>query len=223
MKLAHPHGPQQIDTVAVVAYPGAGKGTALEGLLHEFVRHHRSTDMFEAGKMVSDAIDAQTEFGRTVQAYNERGELVPDSIIIPKVREGITQLDPEAFWFIDGFPRNQEQIAAYVLEMTTRQRSDIVLHLQLSKDPQIAREIADERMRKRGERALAAGRKPRNSDVNVKARNKRLDEAQQLDPVIEHFERLGKILTVDAMQGIYDVRKEAWSKIEALLPNGVGH
>jgi adenylate kinase len=81
--------------------PGAGKGTQAERLEKEFCVVKIST-----GDILREAVSQGTTLGQIARVYMERGELVPDDIIIGLVREKIIGLDE---FVLDGFPRNVNQ------------------------------------------------------------------------------------------------------------------
>lgn len=86
--------------------PGAGKGTQSALLVEKKGYHHISTgDLFRA------AIKNQTALGLEAKKYMDKGELVPDSIVIGMVDEKLQQLGGEAF-ILDGFPRTVPQADA---------------------------------------------------------------------------------------------------------------
>jgi len=102
-------------------------------------------------------------------------------------------------------------------------RSQYVMQLKLGRDEQDERQIAEERMIKRGLDAIERKKanpkaKVRKEDVDVEAREQRLNEARMLTPVIEYFKTKNRLITIDATQSITDVRKDAWKQLRALLP-----
>lgn len=213
----------EANAFTVVAFPGAGKGTVLEGVMHCMAREHLSHDLFEVGAMVRKHIQENTEFGRQAVDFSSRGLLVPDDVIIPHIRDAIGQLDMDSVLFLDGFPRSGGQIDAYEEEMEKHARRHRVVHLKLGRDEKDERRIAEERMVKRGEdatrrRATDRAVKVRRDDVDPRARAKRLDEAAMLNDVIAHFESQGNVITIDATKSIADVRRSAWNSIARLLP-----
>lgn len=213
----------EANTFTVVAFPGAGKGTVLEGVMHCMAREHLSHDLFEVGAMVRNHIHDRTTFGRQAIDFSSRGLLVPDDVIIPHIRDAIAQLDMDSVLFLDGFPRSGGQIDAYEEEMEKHARSHRVVRLKLGRDEQEERQIAEERMIRRGQEAhkkrlTDPAVKVRKDDVDPAARAKRLDEAAMLNDVIAHFEAQGSVITIDATKSISEVRKEAWRRIHALLP-----
>jgi len=87
--------------------PGAGKGTQAEVLVKELNITHISTgDMFRA------AIKEGTEMGKKAKSFMDKGELVPDEVVIGMVKERLSQPDCKQGFLLDGFPRTVEQAKA---------------------------------------------------------------------------------------------------------------
>ncbi|MGH3148938.1 MAG: adenylate kinase [Rubrobacter sp.] len=80
---------------------GAGKGTQAQRLAKQADAKHIST-----GDIVRAEIESGSELGEKVQDYNDRGELVPDEIIVEMAKP---YLDDADSWILDGFPRNEAQ------------------------------------------------------------------------------------------------------------------
>jgi len=80
---------------------GAGKGTQAQRLAALTGARHIST-----GDLVRAEIKAGTPLGRAIKGYNDRGELVPDDIIVTMVMEHLSNAES---WIMDGFPRTQAQ------------------------------------------------------------------------------------------------------------------
>jgi len=83
---------------------GAGKGTQAQRLADRVGATHIST-----GDIVRAEIKSGSDLGKKVQDYNDRGELVPDEIIVEMAKP---HLDDADAWLLDGFPRNQAQAKA---------------------------------------------------------------------------------------------------------------
>ncbi len=87
--------------------PGAGKGTQSQFLVERHKMRHLSTgDLFRA------AVKVGTPLGQEAQGYMDRGELVPDRVVIGMVREELLQLPQEQGFILDGFPRTVAQAEA---------------------------------------------------------------------------------------------------------------
>ncbi len=91
----------------IMGPPGAGKGTQAEVLVKELEITHIST-----GDMFRNAIKEGTEMGRKAKEYMDKGELVPDEVVIGMVRDRLSQPDCKKGFLLDGFPRTVEQARA---------------------------------------------------------------------------------------------------------------
>ena len=84
--------------------PGAGKGTQAERIAKSYGIAHIST-----GDMLRAQMRAGTPLGRDAKVFVEKGELVPDAVIIGMVRSRIDDEDCQNGFLFDGFPRTVEQ------------------------------------------------------------------------------------------------------------------
>jgi len=88
----------------IMGPPGAGKGTQAEALVKKLGIVHIST-----GDMFRSAIKKGTEMGLKAKEYMDKGELVPDYVVVGMVKERIYQPDSVRGFLLDGFPRNVVQ------------------------------------------------------------------------------------------------------------------
>ena len=102
--------------------PGAGKGTYASRLTPILGIPHIST-----GDIVRDEIKAQTELGKTIKEYSDKGELVPDEIIIKLLAKRLRKPDYEKGFILDGFPRTIKQAEALERIM----KIDLVINLNV--------------------------------------------------------------------------------------------
>ncbi len=93
--------------IVMLGAPGAGKGTYASRLNISLGIPHIST-----GDMVRDEIKAQTELGKKIKQYSDRGELVPDEIIIRLLADRLKKADCKKGYILDGFPRTINQAEA---------------------------------------------------------------------------------------------------------------
>ena len=93
-----------MNTIILLGAPGAGKGTLAEGVRAATDFIHVST-----GDMLRAAIKAGTSTGLEAKAFMDKGELVPDEVILRIVRERLAQGRPSDRYMFDGFPRTLEQ------------------------------------------------------------------------------------------------------------------
>ncbi|HIK35311.1 MAG TPA: adenylate kinase [Thermosynechococcus sp. M98_K2018_005] len=88
--------------------PGSGKGTQAAILTTLLGIPHIST-----GDILRAERAAGTPLGQQAQSYMDRGELVPDQVIVDMVANRLQQPDTAAGWLLDGFPRNVAQAAVF--------------------------------------------------------------------------------------------------------------
>src|ERR671935_2275331 len=87
--------------------PGAGKGTQAERLQEDFPLAYVAT-----GDMLRAAVAEKTDLGKEAKAYMDRGELVPDDVIIGVILDRLSEPDTEDGFLLDGFPRTDKQAVA---------------------------------------------------------------------------------------------------------------
>jgi adenylate kinase len=92
--------------------PGAGKGTQAERLVDDFDLPYYAT-----GDILRQAVQEETELGGKVKEYMDRGDLVPDEVIINVVSDRIESSEAEDGFLLDGFPRTLEQAKALEEEL----------------------------------------------------------------------------------------------------------
>jgi hypothetical protein len=90
--------------VIIMGPQGAGKGTQAAKLEEELGATH-----IETGDLGRSEIKSETELGQKIKKYSDKGELVPDEIIIEMTKPYLEKNDS---WILDGFPRNKEQAQA---------------------------------------------------------------------------------------------------------------
>lgn len=101
-----PHPPNLI----FLGPPGAGKGTQARRLVDDFGLTYVST-----GDMLRSAVEEGTELGLAGKQYMDRGDLVPDDVIIGMIKERL--VGSEGGFILDGFPRTIAQAEALELEL----------------------------------------------------------------------------------------------------------
>lgn len=87
--------------------PGAGKGTQAEIISREYGIPSIST-----GAIIREAVKSGTEMGKSAKSYMDRGDLVPDSVVIGIIKERLAMPDCDAGFILDGFPRTVPQAEA---------------------------------------------------------------------------------------------------------------
>jgi len=121
--------------IVLLGAPGAGKGTQAKKLVEKYGIPQIST-----GDILRKAVADGTPLGREAKNYMERGELVPDSIVIGLVKERITRDDCKKGYILDGFPRNTSQAEALdrvLAEMNAP--LDVALNVDVEKEELLKR------------------------------------------------------------------------------------
>lgn len=172
--------------------PGAGKGTQAERLCATHGLAHLST-----GDLLRAAVKAGTELGERAKGYMDKGELVPDELVLALLVERLRE-SSDAF-LLDGFPRNVSQAEALAAELGSIQIERVV-NLELG-DEEIV------------ERLLARGRKDDQEEV---IRNRLEVFRAETAPLIDYYSAKGLLVSVDAEGSIDQIT----NRIEDALSNG---
>src|SRR6516225_7811934 len=131
-------GPEEMRMrVLMIAPPGAGKGT--QGAL---IAAHFDIPHIATGELLRDHVARRTALGQAVQGHLDRGELVPDHIVLDMLREAMIAAKAAGGGFVlDGIPRNMQQArAAHLIGRELGMTADVALHLQAS-DAELMRRL----------------------------------------------------------------------------------
>jgi adenylate kinase len=168
-------------TITLLGPPGSGKGTQAERL-----RDRLGFTVLSTGDLLREARSTGTDLGRQAAGYMERGELVPDDLIIALVSGAIGDLDgrPVA---LDGVPRTVEQARA--IDDLLREHSRVLNAAVLIDVPD------DEVVRRITER-----RQGRTDDTAATARERLRVYHRETEPLVRSFEERGLLRRVDGAQ-----------------------
>lgn len=210
--------------IILLGPPGAGKGTQAKMLVEEYQIPQIST-----GDILRAAVKEGTPLGKEAKVRMDRGELVPDSVVIGIVEERIQQPDCAKGYMLDGFPRTVPQAEA--LDGMLKDLSSQIGHV-------VSIEVANEELVERltGRRTCrdcgegfhvmfnppekegvcdkCGGELYQRDDDNVETVTSRLEvyESQTL-PLIDYYTAQGKIRAVD---GVGDI-KEIFGRVTQVL------
>jgi adenylate kinase len=175
--------------------PGAGKGTQAQRLVSKYGIVQLST-----GDMLRAAVAAGSPVGLRAKAIMDRGDLVPDEVVVAIIADRIGQPDAKAGFVLDGFPRTVPQAEALDRLLAERgMELDAVVELKVNEG------ILLERIETRVAEMTARGEKVR-ADDNAEALKKRLDAYRiQTGPLSAYYAKTGQLRTVDGMAAIDEV------------------
>lgn len=178
--------------------PGSGKGTQSIKIAEKCQLKHIST-----GDILRNEIKKKTELGLKVKAGIERGELVPDDLLIQILHSVLKCNDDVKGFIFDGFPRTIIQAEA-LDQLMGKCNVDIsyVISLEVADEEVIARLL---------KRAEIEGRK----DDNQETINNRLSVYKnQTSPLLEYYDKKGKLLRVDGVGSIDDIFGAICAKLD---------
>ena len=172
--------------------PGAGKGTQAKILQDE-----RGLIQLSTGDMLRAAVAAGTELGKKSKAIMDRGDLVPDDLVIGIIAERLDKPDTAKGVIFDGFPRTVAQAKALDTMLAGRGRK-IAGVIELKVD--------DEAMVGRMENRVRENPGAVRADDNPETLRKRLCVYRQnTAPLLDFYRNQGKLVTVDGMAPIAEV------------------
>jgi adenylate kinase len=177
--------------ILLLGAPGAGKGTQAETLVEKLGIPQIST-----GDMLRAAVAEGTPVGREAKAYMERGDLVPDSVVIGVAEERLSKDDAAGGFILDGFPRTTAQAEAL----------DAVLDRIGSKLERCVALVVDEEavVRRLLGRAEIEGRSDDNEET---IRNRMEVYRESTEPLLAYYRERGLLAEVDGMGTIDEVAK----------------
>jgi len=210
----------KLDHVVIfLGAPGSGKGTQAKVLAAKFGAPHLST-----GDMLREHVAKGTMLGLKAKPIMERGELVPDSLVLKMVAERIERPDCSSGFVFDGFPRTVAQ-AQYLGELLRQHgfRNPLVIHMVISNTLLIRRltgrrtcsiggeiyNIFDRPPKVEGICDNDGGvliQRPDDREEVIRARLMAYDK--QTSPLVNYYRRLGQLYEVDASKSVPEVEQE---------------
>jgi adenylate kinase len=177
--------------------PGAGKGTQAQRLVAKHGLVQLST-----GDMLREAVKAGTPVGLRAKELMERGELVPDDLVVAIVADRIQQPDARKGFILDGFPRTVPQ--AHALDRMLKEKGlelDAVVELKVDEGALL------KRIEKRAAEAKARGETLRSDDNPDVLHRRLLAYRDQTAPLATYYRLQSVLRSVDGMAPIPDVAR----------------
>jgi len=201
--------------------PGVGKGTYAKELSKRYNIPHIST-----GDIFREEIRKGTELGKKVKSYVERGELVPDEIVIEVVRKRLSQDDCKRGFILDGFPRTINQAIA----LDSIVKVDLVFNFVAPKSVIIERLSGRRICRKCGAIYHIKFNPPKRPGICDKCGGplyQREDDKpevieerlrvyeKQTAPIVDYYRKKGILVEVDASRNMEEVIKDCEQILKA--------
>jgi adenylate kinase len=183
--------------------PGAGKGTQAK-----LLQDARGLTQLSTGDMLRAAVAAGTELGKRCKAIMDRGDLVPDEVVIGIIAERLDKPDCAKGAIFDGFPRTVAQAKALDAMLAGRHsRIDTVIELKVDDEAMVGR--METRVRENPGAARA--------DDNPETLRKRLGVYHaNTAPLLDFYRAQGKLKSVDGMAPIAEVSAAIKRSLEGL-------
>lgn len=208
--------------LVLLGAPGAGKGTQADILTERIGVVHVSS-----GDLLRDHRARKTELGNLAQSYMDRGDLVPDDVVIQMVLGRLSQETDGAGVVLDGFPRTEPQAVA--LDSALEGRGiDRVLYVKVPGD-ELVRRLSGRYncrscQRPFSEEAAGSGKcsvcggelYQREDDKPEAVRNRLQVYEEQTSPLVEYYRGQGKLVEVNGLQDVEGVTSDLLKALEGL-------
>ncbi|MFN3392993.1 MAG: adenylate kinase [Candidatus Thermochlorobacter sp.] len=197
--------------------PGVGKGTQAKILADKYHVVHLST-----GDMLRAAIAAQTPLGLQAKTFMDKGELVPDDVIIAMIEETLKSPESKNGYLLDGFPRTVPQAEALdkILERTS-QKLDHVINLSVAENEVVRRLSGRITCANCGaiynkfyqppkvegvcDKCGSTDLRQRNDDKEETVRRRLKEYYTKTEPVLSYYRAKNLVVDIDASKSIEEV------------------
>lgn len=210
--------------IVLLGPPGSGKGTQASAL-----ERRRGIPQIASGDLLRAHVREDTELGRKAKPHMERGELVPDDLVLEMMADRLAQPDAQQGYVLDGFPRTVKQAEALDERLRALdQELDAVVYLQVP-EGEILRRLGGRRTcprcnaiyhvdtmppKREGICDNCGARLIRRDDEKPEVIRKRLEVySAQTQPLLDYYRGRGLLSEVDGTIGVDNVIRE----IEAIV------
>ncbi len=177
--------------IIIFGSPGAGKGTQAK-----IIAKNENLSHLSSGEL-SRQMTKNKEFGKVIKNCLDKGNLVPNKIIINIVENYIIKNRKYSGFIFDGYPRNIGQAKALdKLAKKENTKIDLIINLKLNQEEALKRIL---------ERSKSSGR----SDDNLKTIKNRLKVyKKRTEPLLDYYKEQNKLHTVDGKKSIESISKD---------------
>ena len=179
--------------------PGSGKGTQSEKLVEKYGFVHLST-----GDLLRKERQLKTPLGIEAQLFVDKGQLVPDEVVIGMISSALDNNAQARGFLFDGFPRTVAQAEALdkLLELKKSEIS-LVLFLDVNEEELITRLV---------NRGKTSGRSD-DADENIQRKRQEVYKNETL-PVAAHYSKSRKVVNVNGIGGVEDIFSRLCTQID---------
>ena len=188
--------------IVLFGKPGAGKGTQAEFLKGKYNLTHLST-----GDIFRFNIKNETDLGKLAKSFMDKGQLVPDAVVIGMIRSALeTNPDVKGFLF-DGFPRTEAQSIALDKLLSLKETEiSLVLALEVSEEELVKRLL---------NRGLTSGRSDDTNETVIRAR---INEYEQKTTVVaNYYAGFDKVVKIKGEGTVEEIFSSLRSEIDKRL------
>lgn len=207
--------------------PGAGKGTQAKKIVEKY-----NIPQISTGDMLREAVAKGTELGKVAKGYMDKGELLPDDVVIGIVKERLKQPDTNNGFILDGFPRTLGQAEALDKMLTELGKNiDAVVNIAVPEE-EVVKRIVNRRSCKNCGAVYHLIYKPpaeegkcdkcggelyqRDDDQEATIRDRYSIYRSQTEPLINYYSKKGLVKDIDGTQAMDDVTKDVLKTLEGL-------
>ncbi|MBT8380213.1 MAG: adenylate kinase [Ignavibacteria bacterium] len=207
--------------------PGVGKGTQAKLISSKLNIPHIST-----GDILRQAVKDQTQLGKKAHEIMNRGDLVPDDIMIGIIQDRLHKPDCEKGFILDGFPRTVKQAIALDKLLDEMKISDVKVVNITANDDELVSRIGNRRACKNcGQIFILQEIDGKTNCTNCNAENSfylRDDDKEAVvrnrlqvfrentKPVLDFYEDKGNVNTIDGLGSITEVSKKVFEKLDII-------
>ena len=192
--------PKDVTVIFVLGGPGAGKGTQCANIVRDYGFAH-----FSAGDLLrTEQNRPDSEFGELIKTYIREGKIVPMEVTVALIENAMREEINKAGkrFLIDGFPRQMDQGLRFEQDVCP---SKMVLFFDTTEEVMLKRLL---------KRAETSGREDDNIE-SIKKRFRTFVETSM--PVVEYYEKSGKVVRVDASKSVDAVFQEVKERLDEKL------
>ena len=182
--------------------PGSGKGTQSEKLITKYNLKHLST-----GDLLRSEIAKKTPLGVEAKKFMDKGQLVPDEVVIGMISDALDNHPGVVGFLFDGFPRTATQADALdkLLEL-----KNLSINVMLALD--VTEEELVKRLVKRGE---TSGRPDDDNEHVIKTRIQ--EYHKKTAPVADHYKKVNKVILVKGEGSVEDIFRGLTKEIDSRM------